>query len=201
MELCILGYGAGNAVNVKNAFAKLGIAAKVSADAADWERADALVFPGVGSFGAAMRNIGEKKEVLRREVLERKMPFLGICLGMQLLLDESEESAGVYGLGIVRGSVKRFGRGLPVPHMGPNRVEAVGECPLFDGLDGMYAYFVHSYYCVPDDSAVVSAKTGYGVEFASAFWKGNLFATQFHPEKSGEKGLALLGNFIKEVRR
>ncbi|MBN2122591.1 imidazole glycerol phosphate synthase subunit HisH [Candidatus Micrarchaeota archaeon] len=201
MGICIIDYGAGNAVNVRNAFAKLGVSAEVSAEAEDWENADGLVFPGVGSFGAAMRNIGGKDAVLREAVLERRMPFLGICLGMQLLLESSEESSGVRGLGVVGGSVKRFGIGLPVPHMGWNSVEAVGNCPLFEGLDGMYAYFVHSYYCVPADSALVSAKTEYGVEFASSIWKDNLFATQFHPEKSGEKGLALLGNFIREVRK
>jgi glutamine amidotransferase len=201
MELCIIDYGAGNAVNVKNAFAKLGVNARVSADTADWDAADGLVFPGVGSFGAAMRNIGEKSGVLGELISKRKTPFLGICLGMQLLLEGSEESPGVRGLGAVEGSVKRFGSGLPVPHMGWNSVEAVGDCPLFEGLDGMYAYFVHSYFCVPEDSGAVSAKTKYGVEFASAIWKGNLFATQFHPEKSGEKGLSLLGNFIREVRK
>jgi glutamine amidotransferase len=201
MEIGIIDYGAGNAVNVKNALSRIGVEAEISASAEAWGKMDALIFPGVGSFGAAMENLGGGADAIREIIGGKGTPFLGICLGMQLLLGSSEESPGVAGLGAVGGQVKKFGGGLPVPHMGWNRVEAVGDCPLFEGLEGMYAYFVHSYYCVPEDSGAVAAKTSYGVDFASSIWKGNLFATQFHPEKSGEKGLVLLKNFAKEVRK
>jgi glutamine amidotransferase len=201
MEIGIIDYGAGNAVNVKNALEKLGFSAQISAESKNWEGADALIFPGVGSFGAAMGNLGERADSIREIIGGEGVPFLGICLGMQLLMEGSEESPGVGGLGALKGEVKRFGEGLPVPHMGWNRVEPAGECPLFGGIGGMYAYFVHSYYCVPEDGGAVAARTGYGAEFASALWKKNIFATQFHPEKSGEKGLALLENFVKEARK
>lgn len=200
MEIAIVDYGAGNAVNVKNALEKLGAGGTISASPADWGKADGIIFPGVGSFGAAMENLGEKGEALAGAV-ESGTPFLGVCLGMQLIMDGSEESPGVRGLGLVGGKAVRFGKGLPVPHMGWNLVSAEAGCPLFEGIGKLYAYFVHSYYCVPEEGRVVAAKTGYGVEFASALWKGNIFATQFHPEKSGEEGLRVLGNFVKEARK
>lgn len=200
MRIRIIDYGAGNAVNVKNALEKIGAEAQISADADEWKSADAIVFPGVGSFGAAVKNLGGRMQALA-EILESGTPFLGICLGMQLLMDESEESPGVRGLGAIRGRVERFGEGLPVPHMGWNRVEPGESSPLFEGIGGMYAYFVHSYYCIPLDGECIAAKTEYGREFASSFWKRNIFATQFHPEKSGEGGLKVLANFAREAAK
>jgi glutamine amidotransferase len=196
--IVIIDYGAGNTANVKNAFEKLGTRTTVSDDTAEWKKADALVFPGVGSFGAAMGFLGEKSETIKQ--LSQRLPFLGICLGMQLLMDDSRESPGVSGFGLVEGRVKKFSGLLPVPQIGWNRIEQL-ESPLFEGLRPFYAYFANSYYCEPEDKSLVAATTTYGAKFASAFSKKNIFATQFHPEKSGEKGLQVLENFIKEVRR
>lgn len=197
--IAIVDYGAGNAVNVRNAMAKLEADAIISDNPATWENSDAIIFPGVGSFGAALNNLGEKAEKLRSMLNEGK-PFLGICLGMQLLMDESEESPGIAGLGIVRGIVRRFDSSLPVPQIGWNKIEQLNS-PLFNGMAEFNAYFVNSYYCDPTDNSWIGGTTDYGVRFASVFWKKNIFATQFHPEKSGEKGLQLLENFINEVRK
>ncbi len=202
MAIVIIDYGAGNAVNVQNALRKLGIQPIISSSSAVWKKADALIFPGVGSFGAAMKNLGKNASELQQLIAETRLPFIGICLGMQLLLEESEESSGISGLGIVKGKAKRFAGSLPVPQIGWNKVSVEKtNCPLFDGLKEPYAYFVHSYYCEPSDKSIISATTEYGLKFASAFWKDNVYATQFHPEKSGKDGLQILENFIREVRK
>ena len=205
MRLVIIDYGAGNVASVRNAFAKLGVKTLVSANPKEWQRADALVLPGVGAFGAAAVKLDARKKVLRGLIQKEGKPFLGICLGMQLLLDESEESPGARGLGVIPGRVRRFQGKLPVPQTGWNLVEptrlAGDGNPLFDGMGKFYAYFVHSYYCAPADRSVVSANTEYGRRFASAFCQGNLYATQFHPEKSGPDGLRLLQNFVREAKK
>ena len=199
MDISIVDYKAGNAVNVKNAFEKLGASASIAQDEKEWEKASAIVFPGVGSFGAAVKNLGGRVDSLR-ELIAEGTPFLGICLGMQLLMEKSEESGGIPGLGVVPGTAKRLEGTLPVPHMGWNKVEEM-DSPLFEGMDAAYAYFVHSYCCIPSDAGWIAAKTEYEKQFASAFWKGNVFATQFHPEKSGAAGLKMLQNFIREVKK
>lgn len=200
MELVVIDYGAGNVINVMNAFKKLGVRCSTSRSERAWKEADALVLPGVGAFGAAIRNLGDKSNALKVVIRESGVPFFGICLGMQILLDESEESPKVEGLGLISGKVRRFRTALPVPHMGWNEVQTKPS-PLFEGMERFYAYFVHSYYCEPKERSCISATTKYGSTFVSAFLKGNIFATQFHPEKSGEAGLQILNNFIKEVKR
>ena len=200
MDLVIIDYGAGNIANVRNAFKKLGFSCRASGSEARWKKADALVLPGVGAFGAAMQNLGPKSQTLKAVLTENETPFLGVCLGMQLLMEGSEESPGTKGLGAIKGNAVRFRTALPIPHMGWNRVET-SPSPFFDGLEDFFAYFVHSYRCDPADKSLISATTDYGVPFASAISKGRIFATQFHPEKSGESGLRLLANFVKEARR
>ncbi len=212
-SIVIIDYGSGNAVNVQNALRKLGADPLISASEREWKEADGLIFPGVGAFGAAMQSLGSRADALKQAITDSGIPFLGICLGMQLLFKESEESAGTRGLGVLEGIVSRFENktGLPIPQMGWNEVEVRGNSvgisdrsPLFNGLpDRFYAYFVHSYYCRVDerDRTSVCARTSYGIDFDSALCRGNIFATQFHPEKSGKDGLLVLQNFLNEVKR
>lgn len=199
MNLAIIDYGAGNTANVRNAFQKIGCTAKVSSKGKDLEKADALVLPGVGAFGSAMNRLNKENVNIGQLVLDGK-PFLGICLGMQLLLESSEETPGVAGFGLIKGNVKKFRTALPVPQIGWNRVVVKGS-PLFAGLKDFQAYFLHSYYCNPEDKSLIFGTTKYGIKFASAVWKKNMFGTQFHPEKSGEIGLLILRNFINEVKK
>ncbi|HID73093.1 TPA: imidazole glycerol phosphate synthase subunit HisH, partial [Candidatus Micrarchaeota archaeon] len=154
MNIVIIDYRAGNSASIMNAFEKLGVTASVSASPSDWRKADAIVFPGVGSFGSAMKYLGKDSAVLRQLIAEG-VPFLGICLGMQVLMDWSEESPTVPGLGIIPGIARRFPEGLPVPQIGWNKVR-VGSSPIFEGLKEFYAYFVNSYYCVPEDRSWVA---------------------------------------------
>ncbi len=200
MKIAIIDYGAGNTANVKNAFDKLGANAILSSSDSVWKTADALVLPGVGSYGAAVKKLAGKEKPLI-DIIQSGKPFLGICLGMQLLLEKSEEDNAVSGFGIFTGQVKRFEISLPVPQIAWNKVKPSGNSNLFDGLDDFYAYFVHSYYCEPDDQSIIAATSDYGIRFASALSRKNLFATQFHPEKSGAQGLQLLGNFLKLVKK
>ena len=197
--IVIVDYGRGNLRSVEKAFEKLGYKAMVSSHPEEIVSADKLVLPGVGAFGDCMENLksyGLIESVL--EFIKSGKPFLGICLGLQLLFSESEEYGPVKGLNVIPGRVVRFPKGLKVPHMGWNTVEVVSNNPLFDGIDNnSFFYFVHSYYVVPDSKDVISAVTDYGVKFASAIWKENIFATQFHPEKSQKVGLKFLDNFGK----
>jgi glutamine amidotransferase len=198
--IAIIDYGAGNTANVKNAFDKLGITSAVTSDVTLINGADAIVLPGVGSFGAAMEKLESKRNELAELIKEK--PFLGICLGMQLLFEQSEESKGVRGFGLLNGTVKKFKGNLPVPHTGWNKVNVTHQSSaIFDGINEFYAYFVHSYYCAPADKSAISASTDYGISFPSVISVKNLFLTQFHPEKSGEKGLMILNNFVRSVRR
>ncbi|MDO8553668.1 MAG: imidazole glycerol phosphate synthase subunit HisH [Candidatus Micrarchaeota archaeon] len=199
MKIVIIDYGAGNTANVKNAFEKLGAAVTISSSEAVWKNADALVLPGVGVFGAAMKRLNGKCDAIVKLISDGK-PFLGICLGMQLLLEKSEESDGVQGLGVLVGEVKKFRGKLPVPQIGWNKVE-FQKSSLPQGLKNFYGYFANSYYCEPKDNSWVAATTDYGVKFPSVFRQKNIFATQFHPEKSGELGLKFLKNFIREVKQ
>jgi glutamine amidotransferase len=163
--------------------------------------ADALVLPGVGAFGDCMKNL-QKLNLAEaiREFVASKRPFLGICLGFQGLFESSEEAPGAKGLSVFEGTVPRFAaNGLKVPHMGWNQLQIKQRnCPLLTGVDeGSYVYFVHSYYCKPKNETFVCATTDYGVNFCSMLWNGNVFATQFHPEKSQAVGLKMLENFVK----
>ena len=202
--ITVIDYGMGNLRSVQKAFERVGFAAKVTDDPREVEKAQRLVLPGVGAFRDCMANLREGgfiEPILRH--VESGRPFLGICLGLQLLFTESEEFGRHRGLGIVPGRVVRFPEGmrengeeLKVPHMGWNQVAIRTPAPIFRGIeDGAFLYFVHSYYVVPEDLGVVSAETEYGISFCSAIWKDNVMATQFHPEKSQAVGLRILENF------
>ncbi|MDI3280040.1 MAG: imidazole glycerol phosphate synthase subunit HisH [Bacillota bacterium] len=204
--IAIIDYGMGNLRNVERAFRRLGIPAVVTGDRREVEKASALVLPGVGAFTAAMENLRRAGlEVVIREAVEGGRPFLGICLGLQLLFEESEEGAEggarPRGLGLLPGRVVRFKEGLKVPQIGWNQLHILRpEAPELQGIEeGSFFYFVHSYYALPADPGTVAATTDYGVSFASAVWRDNLFAVQFHPEKSSRAGLTLLANFARRA--
>ncbi len=198
-RIAIVDYGMGNLRSVQKAFERVGYPAVVTRDPARIAAAAGVVLPGVGAFGACMENLRAYglAEAVRRAI-ERGTPFFGICLGMQLLFEESDEFGPVRGLGLLPGRVVRFPeqRGLKVPHMGWNRIRILREVPYFDGVaEGSFVYFVHSFYVAPADPSLAVAVTEHGLRFASAVARGNLFATQFHPEKSQRVGLQLLANF------
>ena len=201
--LVIVDYKAGNLTSVQLAFHALGYSAKVTSDPQIILAADCVVFPGVGAAGSAMKNLSDLHLVpVLKEVVERGTPFLGICLGTQILFDFSEEDGGTPTLGLLPGSVPRFqsaNRWEKVPQMGWNQVKIVRPHPLLiDIEDESEFYFVHSYYPLPTDPALTVSTTNYaGVTFASMVGRGNVVATQFHPEKSGRIGLRLLKNFIE----
>jgi glutamine amidotransferase len=202
--IAIIDYGMGNLRSVQKAFERLGHVAEVTGDAERITRAPGVVLPGVGAFAACMTNLGAAGLVEPvKQVIRAGRPFLGICLGMQLLFDESEEFGPVAGLGILPGRVVRFAADpeRKVPHMGWNSVRIVRRAPELAGIeDGAYVYFVHSYYPVPREADVVATTTPYGQEFASSVVRDNVFACQFHPEKSQQVGLRLLDNFVGVVR-
>lgn len=199
--IAIVDYRAGNLTSVQLAFDHLGVPARITGDATEILSADRIVFPGVGAAGAAMRNLEELGLIpCLREAVRRGTPFLGICLGTQIIFECSEEDGGVTCVGLIPGSVARFrppDRTMKVPHMGWNAVRLVKPHPVFRGIESESEfYFVHSYYPVPSDPAMRLGETEYGgVTFASAVCRGNVVATQFHPEKSGRIGLQLLRNF------
>ncbi len=196
--LAIVDYGVGNLRSVYMAFRRLGVEATVTGDAADLARAGALVLPGVGAFGDSMANLRALGlEAPLRAIIADGLPFLGICVGLQLLFEVSEELGEHRGLGVIPGRVRRFAGGLPVPHMGWNQIDQVQPSPLWRGLpDGSHAYFVHSFYGEPAEPGWTAATTDYGVSFCSAVSRGNLFAIQFHPEKSQDTGETILRNFL-----
>ena len=202
--IAIIDYGMGNLRSVQKGFEKVGLAAAVTADPKKVLEAERIVLPGVGAFADCMRNLergGFVEPILR--VIRAGRPFLGICLGLQLLFTESEEFGVHRGLDVIPGRVVRFPDGmregdeeLKVPHMGWNQVRYRRRPPVFAGIeDGSNFYFVHSYYVKPEDEGTVAMTTGYGIEFCSAVWRDNIVATQFHPEKSQEQGLRILKNF------
>lgn len=198
MSVAVIDYGAGNIKSMVNALEKLGVQTRVCEKPGEIRGCSHIVLPGVGAFGDAM----ERLEVFRtgfKDSVAEGVPFLGVCLGVQVILNESEESPGTQGLGLLRGTCRRFPRGLKVPHMGWNTVEFEKDSPLLSGIDsGSFFYFVHSFYPVPEDESAVLCDTEYGsTKFASVLSKGNVHATQFHPEKSGEQGLRLIKNFLK----
>ena len=205
MNVMIIDYGMGNLRNVQKAFEHIGVEVAISSRVKDLERAAGLVLPGVGAFGDAMHNLDSAglSGPIRRAVA-RGIPFLGICLGLQLLFDESEEMGTHSGLGLIPGRVIRFGDQLKVPHIGWNQLDLAPdatESALLDGIpDHSYAYFVHSYYAVPADPACILCTTAYGLPFASIVGRGNVFGVQPHPEKSQEVGLRILQNYAQIVR-
>jgi glutamine amidotransferase/cyclase len=199
--IVLLDYGAGNVRSVINALERLGQTVRVARRGADILSADRLVFPGVGSFGSMMHHLESKGFAgPLRQYLAANRPFLGICLGLQALFEHSDESPGVPGLGVLRGRVQRFAVDLAVPHIGWNGFRAVQPSPLLAGLRGdEKLYFVHAYHVVPDDESLTLTTTDYGCRFTSSIQRGNLLATQFHPEKSGPVGLQMLENFLRRA--
>ena len=198
--IAIIDYGAGNLRSVQKALERLGSRAWFASTPADLAGARAVVFPGQGASPPAMAalNAGGMADAVRAWIADGR-PFFGVCLGLQLLLDHSDEG-DTPGLGVVPGRVRRFPPGLKAPHMGWNTVDLRRPLPLFDGVPGDACfYFVHSYYADPDDDAWTAGATDYGAPFASVLARGNVVATQFHPEKSGGVGLALYRNFIARV--
>jgi len=199
MIVAVVDYGAGNLRSVEKALERLGGNPLVTSDPAEVLAAEAIVVPGQGAAGQAMRSLERLGliEPLRR-VMSEGRPFFGVCLGMQILLTRSDEDGGQKCLGLVPGTVRRLPAGLKVPHMGWNQVELTTDHPVFAGVPNRANfYFVHSYYCDPEDPAVIAGQTEYGVRFCSAIAQGNLVATQFHPEKSGHIGLRLYANFLE----
>ncbi|MGM0604097.1 MAG: imidazole glycerol phosphate synthase subunit HisH [Halobacteriota archaeon] len=201
-SIVVVDYGLGNLRSVTRGLERAGATVTISDDPATFEDADGIVLPGVGAFREGMDNAGPYREALA-DAADRGQPIFGICLGMQMLLGSSEEAAhegegDVEGLNFVPGTNVRFSEAVKVPHMGWNELSVVHEHPIAEGIDGEYAYFVHSYYAVPDDEGAVVATSDYGTEFPAivANESGTVFGTQFHPEKSGETGLRILRNFV-----
>jgi glutamine amidotransferase len=201
--IAIVDYGMGNLRSVEKGFLKVGVNARVVSDPGAVDNAQGVVLPGVGAFRDCMKNLKGMSliESVVRSIRKGK-PYLGICLGLQVLFTESEEFGINKGLDILKGKVVRFQINLKVPHMGWNNVKIQRRPPIFDGIqDEAFFYFVHSFYVVPDDNDVIATTTDYGITFTSMVWKENIFATQFHPEKSQETGLRILKNFGDFVRK
>lgn len=211
--IAIVDYGMGNIRSVEKGFIKVGADVRVTSDPKVIADSNGIVLPGVGAFKDCMKNLDDLKllDSVVRGIKEGK-PYLGICLGLQILFTESEEFGICKGLDIFKGKVVKFkfeelgvlGQGsekLKVPHMGWNTVKLFKKPPIFNGIeDESYFYFVHSYYVVPEDKDIIAGTTNYGIEFTSMVWKDNIFATQFHPEKSQELGLKILKDFNKFVK-
>ena len=199
--IAIIDYGMGNLRSVQKGLERAGGAAVVTRDIGQIQAARGVVLPGVGAFSACMENLNKfgMAEPIR-DIVRRKKPFLGICLGFQLLFSESEEFGMQKGLDLFPGKVVGFhpGENFKVPHMGWNRLDKKIQSPFLEGIaGGDYVYFVHSFYVVPDDSSIVATTTDYGQPFVSSIATETLFACQFHPEKSQELGLRILANFAR----
>jgi glutamine amidotransferase len=202
-KIVIIDYGMGNLRNVQKGFEQIGFETKVTRNKKEIERASAIVLPGVGAFKDCMENLekfGLIEPLLRS--IQKGKPYLGICLGLQILFSESEEFGFQKGLDLIRGKVVKFkpDQEHKVPHMGWNTIEKERENSFLQGIEGGdFFYFVHSYYVIPEEVKWIATFTTYGKPFVSSIWKENLFATQFHPEKSQEKGLRILENFVKSI--
>ncbi|MCC8169796.1 MAG: imidazole glycerol phosphate synthase subunit HisH [Oscillospiraceae bacterium] len=197
--IAIIDYGAGNLHSVKNALDFIRAPSKITGDASEILAADKVILPGVGAFGDTMECLerdGLDKVV--KQIAAAGIPLLGICMGLQLMFEESEESPGAKGLGLFKGRIVRIpDRGLKIPHMGWNNIEIAKESRILRNIgDTPFVYFVHSYYVQPEDGGIASAYTEYGEKLTVAVESGNVFAVQFHPEKSGDMGMRILRNFI-----
>lgn len=200
--IAIIDYGAGNLRSVFNATSRLGYQAKITNTAPELVSAQAVILPGVGAAADSMGSLERLGLVnpIRRFIAEGR-PFLGICIGLQLLFTGTEEGGWHECLGIIPGKVKKLPQGLKIPHIGWNQVKQKNSHPIFEGIpDEAYFYFVHSFYAEPEDTSVVAGTTSYGVSMCSMLIKDGLIATQFHPEKSGEYGLRMYANFLKMAR-
>ena len=200
--ICIIDYGAGNIESVRKALEYIGAQCVVSADKEVLAKADAAILPGVGSFGDAMNELRSRNlEEPIKDFIASGKPFLGICLGLQILFESSEESPGAVGLGVLKGKIVRIpdGEGLKIPHMGWNSLNIQKDDALFKDVEGEpYVYFVHSYYLKAEED-IVTSTAEYGVNIHASVAKGNLRACQFHPEKSGELGIKILKNFVATI--
>lgn len=194
----IIDYGAGNLMSVANTLSYLGYESKITSDIPEMERADRLILPGVGAFPAAMaylRSRGLAEDVKR---LAPKKPFLGICLGMQMLFDLGEEMEETPGLGLIPGRVRKIDTDLKLPHIGWNSLDIKNPCPILKGFSGgEYVYFVHAFCAVAEDAKDLAATARYGEDVAAVVFRGNIFGCQFHPEKSGDTGLSIIKNFCE----
>lgn len=202
--IAIIDYGMGNLRSVEKGFHKIGVDARVTGNPSIIEDASGIVLPGVGAFRDCMRNL-EKASLIESIIraIEKGKPYLGICLGLQILFTESEEFGLTEGLNLLKGKVVRFRfekEDLKIPHMGWNNIKIKKRTPLLEDIeDNSFFYFVHSYYVIPEDRGVIATTTDYGLEFTSMIWKDHIFATQFHPEKSQSNGLRILkafGDFV-----
>ncbi len=198
--IAIVDYGMGNLKSVEKGFQKVGIDARVTNNPRDIDDASGIVLPGVGAFRDCIKNLRESSLITSIiGSIKKGKPYLGICLGLQILFSESEEFGLSKGLDLLKGRVIRFSfndKDLKIPHMGWNNIKIRKRPPLLEGIDdNSFFYFVHSYYVVPDDDDIIATTTDYGIEFTSMIWKDNIFATQFHPEKSQSLGLKVLKTF------
>lgn len=198
LRIAVIDYDAGNTLSVTRALEKVGAGVDLTPDPERVASADAVVLPGVGAFGDCMGKLERRgMDAACAEAFRSGKPFLGVCVALQVIFEDSEESPGTAGLGLLPGSVRRFkGDGLKVPHMGWNELCLAREHPVLDGLDGEAFYFVHSYYPEPAEADDVIGETEYGVRFCAAAGRENLIAVQFHPEKSSGAGLGLYENFL-----
>lgn len=199
-KVAIIDYGMGNLYSVRNSFKSLGISADIIEGPEKISFYDKLILPGVGAFGDAMNELSARGFAGPiRDFISAGRPFLGICLGMQLLMEKSEEARGIKGLAVIGGCVRKFSSRLKCPHMGWNKIDKMKKgLKIFKGLGpDVYAYFCHSYYVFPDSPQVTVGRTEYGIKFTSIIKHGNVYGMQFHPEKSQETGLKFLKNFIE----
>lgn len=195
-QIVIVDYGMGNLHSVNKAMAAVGAEPLITSDPQIIAKAEKLILPGVGAFGDCMANLHKWGLIsVLQEYLASGRPFLGICLGMQVLFEGSEEAPGVEGLGYFKGQVKRIVTDYKVPHMGWNQLELAEPSPLLYNAGGEYVYFVHSFHCVPDDKNIITSVCNYGTDITASVGKDNVQAVQFHPEKSSTAGLQMLKNF------
>lgn len=193
--ITIIDYKSGNLKSISNGFKKIGAEYQITNDIEVIADSDYLVLPGVGAFGSAMENLESFQDVIYEHVNDDK-PFLGVCLGQQVLMSKSAESPNVKGLDLFKGAVEYLPKGLKVPHMGWNKLNVCNDSLILKNVDKMYFYFVHSYHVVPVEEDIIAGVCNYGGEIVASLSRNNLFSTQFHPEKSGMAGLKILKNFV-----
>ena len=193
--ITIIDYKSGNLKSISNGFKKIGEDFLITDDIELISDAKHLVLPGVGAFGSAMKNLEPFRDVIYEHVNDNK-PFLGVCLGQQVLMGQSEESPNASGLNLFKGKCEYLPEGVKIPHMGWNKLNVVNDSPILKGVDGEYFYFVHSYHVIPENDEIIAGVCDYGIDVVASLSQNNLFSTQFHPEKSGKAGLKILKNFV-----